>query len=170
MVYLGEAVRSPHNGQGLIAVHRRTIIIALLLLSIVLGALREFLVLNLNYQIDFVQHGRTVSYAHSIFQGWTVGWSLGSLVVLKWALAMAFALLMCVLSLTLARVLFGDHRYALLIVLGFVGVGAVATVLHFTSGLVPAFAGVSIKLLHLLQYPVLLFFIWAASLLATKRS
>jgi hypothetical protein len=112
---------------------------------------------------------RPVSYAHSLFRGWTDGLDLSALVMLKWVLALLFIGLMLLLSMAVARIVFGDHRYRGALVAGFLLIGAVALALHAFSGSVPALYGVSVKLLHLLQYPVLLFFIWAASLLPASR-
>ncbi|MBK9759721.1 MAG: hypothetical protein IPO90_07060 [Flavobacteriales bacterium] len=75
-----------------------------LLLALVLGGLREFLFVNLNYQLDHVARRTEVSFAHSIFQGWTNDWSVGGLTVLKWIMAGAFTASMCFLCVWLARV------------------------------------------------------------------
>ncbi len=146
---------------------RRWVMAAILMLAVVLGAMREFLFLNLNYQIAHVRHGSAVSYAHSLFQGWVEGVGLDGLLRLKWILALIMAASMLGLSVLLARVLWGDHRYRLAIIAGFVIIGALALVCHLLVPAVPALHIVSVKLLHALQYPVLLFFLWAASLLRT---
>jgi len=137
----------------------------LLLVAIVLGAAREFLFINLNYMIDFVANHRQVSYAHSAFRAVVDGWSLTWLVMLKWILAVVFITLMLGLSIAMARVLFGDHRYRTTIMFGFIAIGGLALLLHLASAYAPAWEGVSVKLLHALQYPVVLLFIWAAALL-----
>ncbi len=149
---------------------RRFIIFSILICGILLGAAREFMFLNLNYQIDFLANNRTDNYAHSLFQGWVVGAKLSTLIFLKWGLAFAFAGSMCILSILLLRQLFGDHRYAKVTVIGFILCGVIATIFHFLSLEVPAFEGVSIKLLHLIQYPALLFFVWAGAGLVKPRS
>jgi hypothetical protein len=137
----------------------------LMLAAVLLGAVREFLFINLNYQLDAVAHERAVSYAHSLFRGWTAGMDLSALVMLKWLLALLFIGLMLMLSVAVSRIVFGDHRYRVALVAGFLLIGAAALALHALSGGIPQLYGVSVKLLHLLQYPVVLFFIWAASLL-----
>ncbi|MBK7238902.1 MAG: hypothetical protein IPI00_01710 [Flavobacteriales bacterium] len=142
---------------------RRVVIFSILICGILLGAAREFMFLNLNYQIDFVANNRADNYAHSLFQGWVVGANLSTLIFLKWGLAFAFAGSMCILSILLLHQLFGDHRYAKFTVIGFILCGVIATIFHFLSLKVPAFEGVSIKLLHLIQYPALLFFVWAGA-------
>lgn len=130
--------------------------------GIALGALREFLFVNLNYQLDHVERGTEFSYAHSLFQQWTAGWDLGDLTRLKWSLALLFISLMLGLALLLARLLAGDHRYTPGIVLGYLSAGAVALLLHALAPWVPPLEGTSVKVLHMLQYPVVLFFVWAA--------
>ena len=137
----------------------------LLLVAILLGAAREFLFINLNYVIDFVANHREVSYAHSAFRALVNGWSLSSLVLLKWLLALVFIAVMLGLSIAMARVLFGDHRYRKIILIGFIAIGALALVFHLAAAGSPAWEGVSVKLLHALQYPVVLLFIWAAALI-----
>ena len=149
---------------------RRLIIGSILLAAVVLGALREFLFLNLNYQIDFVEHQRAFSYAHSAFQRSVEGWSLRALVILKWAAAMVSVAIMLVLAIVLSRQLFGDHRYLRGLVLGFGAIGVLALVLHYVGNSVEAAEAVSVKLLHFLQYPVVLFFLWAAAALRKRNA
>ncbi|MBL7983236.1 MAG: hypothetical protein JNL52_15650 [Flavobacteriales bacterium] len=149
---------------------RRIGILLILAVAVALGAVRDFLLVNLNYQIDFVEHHRHVSYAHSLFRGWTEGLGLGALVRLKWALAVAMSASMLVLCLGMARLVFGDHRYRMVLVIGFGAVGLLALVLQVLSAQVPQLYGVSVKLLHLLQYPVVLFLLWAAALLPGRRT
>lgn len=133
--------------------------------SLALGALREFMFLNLNYQIDHVARHTRFSYAHSLFQGWVHDWSLSQLTVLKWTLAVAFIAAMLGLSIVLARMLFHDRRLDRPILVGFAAIGCAALLLHGLAHWLPRAEAVSVKLLHLIQYPVLLVFIWAASLL-----
>jgi hypothetical protein len=142
---------------------RNLFISAILLLAVALGAAREFVFINLNYQIDHFENHRAFSYAHSAFQAVVAGWSLRSLVLLKWASAFACIALMLLLSLLLAHQLFGDRRYHLAVLLGFVTIGLVALALHLMASSIPALEGISVKLLHALQYPVVLLFLWAAS-------
>lgn len=142
---------------------KRFAIFGILILGILLGALREFMILNLNYQIDFVGNHRVDNYAHSLFQGWVNGWNISHLIVLKWLMAIAFAGAMCTLCILLLRSLFGDHRYVKFVLIGFATMGITATAFHFLSTMIPALEGVSIKLLHMIQYPVLLFFVWAGA-------
>ena len=159
----------PEQACHCVTMRRRTLLALLMLAAMLLGAVREFLFINLNYQLDALTYKRPVSYAHSLFRGWTDGLDLSALVMLKWVLALLFIGLMLLLSMAVARIVFGDHRYRGALVAGFLLIGAVALALHAFSGSVPALYGVSVKLLHLLQYPVLLFFIWAASLLPASR-
>lgn len=149
---------------------RRTVAIFLCALaSLGLGALREFLFINLNYEIDHVTRHTPFSYAHSMFRGWVDGWPLARLVLLKWGLALAFIAAMLGLSLFLARALFAPRRIDRPIIVVFVAVAFVALMLHGVAHWLPGAETVSVKLLHLLQYPVLLFFLWAASMLGGAR-
>jgi hypothetical protein len=149
---------------------RRLVIGSILLCAVILGALREFLFLNLNYQIDFVAHDRAFSYAHSAFQEVVGGWSLRALVLLKWIAAMVCIASLLALSVGLSRQLFGDHRYRAILVVGFVAIASLALVLHLLGNTLPAAEAVSVKLLHLLQYPVVLFFLWAAAALRHRNA
>lgn len=140
----------------------------ILLAAIALGALREFLLINLNYCIDHQANHRAVNYAHSAFRNLVEGLSLRGLEALKWCFSLLFIALTLGLAILLARTLFGDHRYTRWLVLGFAGVGAVALLLQLAATAAPALALVSVKLIHLLQYPVVLFFIWAATWLQRR--
>jgi len=144
---------------------RRASILAVLLLAIVLGACREFLFINLNYAIDHLANHRPYSYAHSAFTAAVSGFSLSELRLMKWALAVLFILVMLVLAIILSRTLFGDHRYRMALAAGALAIALLALLLHLGGSLHPALGAVSVKLLHLLQYPVLLLFLWAASML-----
>jgi|JI10StandDraft_1071094.scaffolds.fasta_scaffold1082947_2 hypothetical protein len=143
---------------------------AILAVAILLGAAREFLFLNLNYAIDHLANQRTVSYAHSAFRAAVRELSLNDLVRLKWALTAVFIGIHLLLSILLARIVFGDHRYRNSLVIGFIALGLCAGLLKFASSGIPAMGDVAVKLLHVLQYPVILFFIWAASWLVRGSS
>jgi hypothetical protein len=138
--------------------------------AVALGASREFLFLNLNYQLDAVAHQRSISYAHSLFQGWVTGWDVKDLLLLKWALALVFSVLMAAACIALARVLFGDHRHLRTVVLGYLALGTIALALHALASVHPAFGAIGVKVLHTLQYPVVLFFVWAAAILQRSRA
>lgn len=149
---------------------RKLLLSVIFLGAVSLGALREFLFLNLNYQLDAVAHNRPISYAHSMFQAWVEGWELPALLRLKWALALLFVALMALAAILLARVLWGDQRYRRPILMAFGAVAALALLLHALAALHPAFGAIGVKLLHSLQYPVLLFFVWAAAWLQGSMS
>ncbi len=150
--------------------NRRTrAVLAILLIAVVLGAIREFLFINLNYQIDFLGSDRAYSYAHSRFQTAVSGFDLRDLWILKWALAALFALMMLLLGIILSRILFGDHRYTFLLVIGYVTIGVMALLFHGISNGNDGWYNISVKLLHALQYPIVLIFIWGASRLGSIR-
>jgi hypothetical protein len=140
----------------------------ILVAAVALGASREFLFLNLNYQLDAVAHQRSISYAHSLFQGWVQGWDLRDLVLLKWSLALLFSVLMALACIAMARVLFGDHRHRRTVIFGYLALGTIALALNSLGSIHPAFGAIGVKVLHTLQYPVLLFFVWAAATLGPQ--
>ena len=144
---------------------RKVGIVAVLLVAIAWGAFREFVFINLNYTIDHLANHRPYSYAHSAFTAVVQGLDLGELVLLKWVLAALFIGVMLSLTVVMSRLLFGDHRYARVLAMGTVVLGALALLLHFAGRWHPAFDLVSVKLLHLLQYPAILLFLGTASLL-----
>lgn len=134
--------------------------LALLAVSVASGALREFLFVNLNYQLDFLDHRREQSYAHSAFQRWVAGLDAGDLYAAKWILASAFIVFTLGLTLALARVRSGDRRLPRAIVLGFMGLGAMALICHFLAARAAFLHPISVQLLHALQYPVPLLLVW----------
>ncbi len=150
---------------------KRSTLVACLLLALVLGGLREFLFVNLNYQLDHVARRTEFSFAHSIFQRWTNDWSLGDLTVLKWTMACASTASMCLLCVWLARALFAPRRFDKWILLAYGAIGLFAFLLHLSARwFAPPLEVVSVKLLHALQYPVVLIFLWAASNLDRRRT
>jgi hypothetical protein len=135
---------------------------------VALGAARDFVFINLNYCIDHLANHREENYAHSMVRHATDGLSLRTLVVIKWAFSAAFIATMLGISILSARILFGDHRYRRWLVIGFGMVASIAFILQLGSSVEPALGLVSVKLLHLLQYPVVLFFIWASTWLRPR--
>lgn len=141
----------------------RNLLVALLLLAgLAVGAMREFLFINLNFQIQHVRYGTPYSYAHSLFRGWVKGWDLAELMRLKWGLAVVLSAAMLGLCILLARLLFGSHAYRMPLAIGYAMAGALAVLLHLAGSFVPQLGIISVKLLHALQYPVMLFLVWAA--------
>lgn len=148
---------------------RTAAMLAILLIAVVLGAIREFLFINLNYQIDFLGSDRDYSYAHSRFQKAVSGFGLRDLWILKWVLATLFALFMLLLGIILSSLLFGDHRYIFLLASGYIAIGVIALIFHAISNGNDGWYNISVKLLHALQYPIVLIFIWGASRLSPMR-
>lgn len=134
---------------------RKAIIAGLFLLSIALGALREFLFINLNYQLDHVARQTQVSYAHSQFQYWVSGWNGSGLTLLKWSFTVVFVGIMGVIATFLLRTLVGDHRYTRVMAAGVALVALLALALHLAASPMPPLAGAAVHLIHLLQYPAL---------------
>ena len=136
----------------------------IILLATMVGAFRDFLFVNLNYQIDALANHRRISYAHSDFRAAVAGLDADTLTIMKWASAAGFILLMLGAAVLLSRVLFGDQRYRLPIIIATLTIAAVSLACHVASAWSPAFEGISIALSHAIQYPVPLLFIYAASL------
>ncbi|MBL8011807.1 MAG: hypothetical protein JNJ64_14480 [Flavobacteriales bacterium] len=135
---------------------RRLIASCIVGIAVLLGAVREFLFLNLNYQLDHLERGTPYSYAHSLFQRWTDGADLGDLTLVKWLLSSAYVALMLLLAVLLARVLTGHHHHRRTLVAGTAIAAALALLLHIAAQALPPLEAVAVKLLHALQYPVLL--------------
>lgn len=143
-------------------INRRVEVVLVLIAGIAIGACREFAFININYQIDHVANHTRFSYAHSLVQGWTQGLGLSTLLALKWTMALGFMVVMAGLCILLARLLFGTWRMAMPIVFGFVGFALLAFLMHLLSRWAPPFELVSVRLSHMLQYPVALLFVMVA--------
>lgn len=142
---------------------RRAETVLVLFVAVVFGSWREFAFINLNYQIDHVQHHTAFSYAHSMVQGWTRGMDLRTLLAVKWGLALLSMAVMAGLCVVLARILFGTWRHLPYILMGFAGFAVLSLALHSLSRWAAPFELVSVRLSHMLQYPVPLLFVLIAS-------
>lgn len=136
----------------------------IILLATLVGAFRDYLFVNLNYQIDALANHRRISYAHSDFRAAVAGLDAHTLTIVKWASAAGFILVMLGAAILLSRLLFGDQRYRFPIIVATITIAAVSLACHFMASWWPAFEGISIALSHAIQYPVPLLFIFAASL------
>ncbi|MCC6841270.1 MAG: hypothetical protein IT230_14015 [Flavobacteriales bacterium] len=142
-----------------------------LVVGIAFGSWREFAFINLNYQIDHLERHTPFSYAHSLVQAWTRGLDLPTLLALKWALALGSMAVMAGLCILLARILFGNWSQAKLILAGFAAFALLSLAMHFAARWAPPFELVSVRLSHMLQYPVpLVFVLIAATLPRTDRN
>lgn len=137
----------------------RAAVAGILLLGISLGAMREFLFINLNYQLDHVARHTRFSYAHSLFIRWSQGMDLAALSRLKWELGALFTALFAFLCIVLARLLFRNWAHTFGILGGFLGFALLAVALHFASHRVPRLELISVQVSHMLQYPVSLLFV-----------
>lgn len=131
--------------------------------AVAFGSWREFAFINLNYQIDHVGSHTRFSYAHSLVQGWTRGMDLHDLLVLKWSLALASMVTMAAFTVVLVRILFGTWRHTRAILLGFLGFALLSLALHLLSRWAAPFELVSVRVSHMLQYPVPLLFVLIAA-------
>jgi hypothetical protein len=134
-----------------------------LALATAVGAAREFLFVNLNYQIDFLAQARDRNYAHSQFRRWVGEMSLNEAVLAKWLLAAAFMAIILLLTLAMARIRFGDHRYDRRILITFVVLGSLAIFGHLVAPVFAPMRPISIAILHGLQYPVPVLLAWVVS-------
>ncbi|MBL8002770.1 MAG: hypothetical protein JNL05_12505 [Flavobacteriales bacterium] len=141
----------------------------LLCLGVALGSLREFVFINLNYQVAHAAGQTPWSYAHSAMQRLLVGWSLGDLLRLKWAMALCFVALMGSLTFLTARLLFG-RRLDRTVVAGYLAIGTLSLLLHLLGGRLPFTASAGVKLLHLLQYPMPLLVLVVARFMPGERA
>lgn len=149
---------------------RKLLIAAVLLVAILLAERREFLFINLNYQIDHVARGTPFSYAHSAFRAFVAGWSLEALTTLKWALSLAYIAVNTLLAVALSLLLHGHHRYTppILFIVGAVCVAALG--FHALGAVVPGGLDIGVKLLHMVQYPVVLLVLLVSRGLGSARS
>ncbi len=141
-----------------------------LVAAVAFGSWREFAFINLNYQIDHVGNHTRFSYAHSLVQGWTRGMDLHDLLVLKWSLAFVSMAVMAAMTVVLVRIQFGTWRHARAILLGFLGFALLSLALHFLSRWAPPFELVSVRVSHMLQYPVPLLFVLTAALVPARAT
>ena len=128
---------------------------AILVIGILLGAFRDFLFINLNYQIDHLRRATAGSFAHSRFQESVRGWDLTDLVGLKWGFAGFFVLSMWGLCMLLLKNARAFERLVKPVSLIFVGVALTALLTHALARWFPV-EEASVNLLHAIQYPVLL--------------
>lgn len=130
-------------------------VLLVLALAVMLGSLRDLLLINLNYQLDHVQRGTPYSYAHSAFQAAVSGWGLKALIVLKWGLAIGFVAATWTLCQALLAVFGVRARAGRLVTIGFGGIAVLALVAHVLAHFWPRLEPVSVDLLHAIQYPVI---------------
>jgi hypothetical protein len=150
---------------------KRLRILTYLGLAVILGSVREYLSINLNYQIDHVRRETAFSYAHSDFQALTANWSLNVLLGAKWTLALLLVAVMLVLTIRVSRLLFENKRYSRFLVVGYLTAGSVSLLLFFLSGIHPGFKLAAVQLLHALQFPVIMvMMIFISSLPRNKDS
>lgn len=142
---------------------------AILFVGILSGALRDFLFINLNYQIDHVRRATPGSFAHSRFRTWTEGWDLPDLIRLKWMLAAAFVLWMWALSMALLRNAHAVSRLWRPVSLLFGAIALMALVMYGCARWFPLEEAAA-NLLHAIQYPVLLVVLQIAVLLFPERA
>lgn len=145
-------------------------VLLILGVAVVLGSLRDFLLINLNYQLDHVQRATPYSYAHSGFQAAVDGWGLKALVSLKWGLAIGFVAATWTLCQGLLGIFGLRHRLGRLVTYGFLGIAALALGAHGLARSFPMLEPVSVDLLHAIQYPVVVLLLLIVLLLFEGRA
>ena len=133
---------------------RRIEVWLVLVAGVALGALREFVFINLNYQLDHLARSTRWSYAHSAFQQLVGGMGLPALMRLKWALAALFIAVNAGLVVLLSRMLSGTGGRTRTILIAYLALGILAFLLEQASRTLPPLGRIAVQLLHLLQYPV----------------
>lgn len=136
----------------------------LLVTGIALGALREFLFVNLNYQLDHLQRGTPYSYAHSAFQQWSAGFAASDLAALKWGLSAGLVLVNLALTMAMGRVRFGPRWPWRMAGALFLSVAGIAAALFALSKAHPWLYAVAVQLAHAVQYPLPMALLWLLSL------
>jgi hypothetical protein len=86
--------------------------IALIILIVYLGLVRDSLFVNINYIIDQLYYNKEVRYYHSMYE-FLVPMGVGGLMKLKWVLTVVFMLLNLLLSFYILKVLFTDTKFTL---------------------------------------------------------
>jgi len=134
---------------------RTFILISLVIIGISLGALREFIFINLNYWIDHVARHTQHLYAHSFFD-FLQGSSLGNLKMIKWTVAIGFVVLMLIFTILFLEVFFRRREVRKWVVICFTGTlvfSASFFLLHLICAPETAMLSISVKAFHALQYP-----------------
>ena len=139
---------------------------AAIILALVISQARDWLMYNFNYQIDHLSRGTDFSYAHSFFQSAVGSWELSTLVACKWLSAMLIVLIMLLLTVYVARRIFGSGKYDRALVTVYLASAIISLTFYFLSTFNPNFRMAGVQLLHALQYPVVLFVLILASPLA----
>ena len=134
--------------------NRLPAVLAILVIAVALGSLRDFLLINLNYQLDHVQRATPYSYAHSAFQVAVAGWGPRALIALKWGLGIGFTCTTWGLCQALLAVYGVRARLGRAVTLGFLAMASLALVARVLAGAWPALEPLSVDVLHAIQYPV----------------
>jgi hypothetical protein len=140
----------------------KTAMAGIALAGIGMGGVREFLFINLNYQLDHLLRHTRFSYAHSLFIRWSAGLDASDLLRLKWGLVAVFMAYFAVSCVLLARVASRTWAHTRGILAGFVGFAALALLLHAGARWAPGLWPVAVQVSHMLQYPVCLLFVFFA--------
>jgi hypothetical protein len=85
-------------------------------------------------------------------------------------LALLSMAVMAVLCVLLARILFGTWRHRIMILFGFIAFAVISLLLHFLARWIVPLELVSVRLSHMLQYPVPLLFVLGAAISGKGRS
>lgn len=148
------------------------LLVGMVIIGIALGALREFIFVNLNYWIDHVARSTEHLYAHSYFD-FLHGTSLGSLKAMKWTIAVLLIILMFVLTSLFLELFFQRREVRKWVVICFGGAlsfSAIFYILHLILAPETAMLSISVKAFHALQYPFFVLVLVPAISLLDHRS
>lgn len=150
--------------------NKLAVLVGILVVGIIIGAVREFMFINLNYEIDHLSRATQTSYAHSQFRYWVSGRTLQELIFIKWSAALFFIACMLVLTIIFGKTLSGDFRMLSTTVLIFTVLSLVALALHWAADFVPNLKRVAVVILHSIQYPVPLLILFFSYRLRERKS
>lgn len=162
MVVVDEALRRQTGHRERMKRYRWPELVAIAAIAaagIAMGAMREFLFINLNYQLDHLLRHTRFSYAHSMFIRWSAKMDAMDLFRLKWGLVAVFTAYFAVSCVLLARVAGGTWAYTRGLLAGFGGFALLALLLHLAARWAPGLETVAVHVSHMLQYPVCLLFV-----------
>jgi hypothetical protein len=108
-------------------------VLAIILIVIFLGYIRDFIFVNLNWNIKFLSGTAKKNYMHSFFVPFGFqNWSVKSLIVLKWALTFSWVAVSALLSHWAVKVFYPNKSYLVKLVWGFYAlICAVALPIYF---------------------------------------
>lgn len=143
---------------------RNRIIIILLFVAwvVFLGFLREYLFVNINYNIEFLSGNRVYNYADSAFQ-FMSEYSISTLYTLKWVGTLLFFLLYWLSGILFIKILYNQKKFMLIYTIIYLAIFTFAG-LAYAGGLIFSEPGEGYSLARKImgwgQSPIPLMFLW----------